>query len=93
MNGGLVFCDGHPVGPSATLRFSDRPRRFRLLALSCQYAVQENVFVRRVGERTLAVRPLNMAPPVRDAAAFGDFAKTMRTIGEAPKTLRDDHDG
>jgi hypothetical protein len=34
--------------------------------------------------------PLGRARPY--AAAFGDSAKTIGAIGEAPKALRDDHD-
>jgi hypothetical protein len=70
-----------------------RLRLKRLSALSCQYAVQGDVSVRRVGERTLAVRPLGRARPWRYAVAFGDSAKAMGTIEEAPKALRDHHHG
>jgi hypothetical protein len=37
--------------------------------------------------------PLGRVPlDMRHATALGDSAKTMRTIGEAPKALQDDHD-
>jgi hypothetical protein len=121
-HGGLGFRDGYSVGPSATLRFSNRRRCFRGVAqtqepvsaclyrapISCAFARRDRqpsqLPVRgareRIGEFCVSESarlpwwPLGRAPPdLRHATAFGESAKTMRTIGEAPKALPDDHDG